>query len=233
MNVAAVVPSYRAAATLPALLERLCREFPPKAIYVVDDGSGDGTIDAVGAFDVNVLVHEVNAGKGTALVTGSVAAHRDGFTHVLCLDADGQHPPEQARDFLRAAEFESVGVVIGARTLAVPQMPWPRVCSNRLTTFLLGLQARARLFDSQCGYRLYRLDALLHPQIPRQGRFEWESETLVRIARQGWLVSKVDIPTIYTDAGSHIRPWRDTFRFVRMWFRLWGQILRGKMVRAK
>ena len=55
----------------------------------------------------------------------------------------------------------------------------------------------------------------------------------MRIARQGWLVSKVDIPTIYTDAGSHIRPWRDTFRFVRMWFRLWGQILRGKMARAK
>jgi len=231
MKVAAVVPSYRAAGTLPTLLERLCREFPPEAIYVVDDGSEDDTAQAVAPFGVKLLVHGANAGKGTALVTGSVAAHRDGFTHVLCLDADGQHPPEQARDFLRSAESETVGVVIGARTLAVPQMPWPRMCSNRLTTFLLGLQAGARLFDSQCGYRMYRLEALLHRDIPKQGRFEWESETLVRIARRGWRVAKVDIPTIYTDAGSHIRPWRDTYRFARMWFRLWGRILRGAMPR--
>ena len=47
------------------------------------------------------------------------------------------------------------------------------------------------------------------------------------LARRGWKVGRVGIPTIYEEAGSHIRPWRDTGRFVRMWFALWFEILRS------
>lgn len=227
VKVAALVPAYKAAPTLPALLPRLLAHFAPEAILVVDDGSGDGTAEAARAYGVEVLVHPENAGKGTALMTGAVRAQELGFTHLLCLDADGQHSPDCVPDFVACASRDDLGAVVGARRLSPPDMPWPRVCSNRLTTFLLGLQAGAPLFDSQCGYRLYRLDALLHPTMPRTGRFEWESQALVRIARRGWKVGRVGIPTIYEDAGSHIRPWRDTARFVRMWFALWGEILRS------
>ncbi|MEN9354196.1 MAG: Undecaprenyl-phosphate 4-deoxy-4-formamido-L-arabinose transferase [Fibrobacterota bacterium] len=228
MNVAALVPAYQAARTLPVLLPQLLERFSRDAILVVDDGSQDGTAEAARSFGVEVLVHGANAGKGTALMTGAQRARERGFTHVLTLDADGQHAPDCVPAFLEKAMDASVGVVVGARTLATPEMPLARVCSNRLTTALLGLQAGTALFDSQCGYRLYHLEAMLHPSIPRTGRFEWESEMLVRVARLGWTIDRVPIPTIYDDeAGSHIRPWRDTSRFVAMWFRLWTEIVKS------
>jgi glycosyltransferase involved in cell wall biosynthesis len=227
VKAAALVPAYRAASTLPSLLPLLLGHFPREAILVVDDGSGDGTAETARSFGVETLVHAENGGKGTALVTGATRARELGFTHLLCLDADGQHPPACAPGFLQQADDPTLGVVVGARRLAPPAMPLPRVCSNRITTALLGMQAGTRLFDSQCGYRLYRIEAMLHPSIPRTGRFEWESEALVRIARLGWKVGREGIPTVYQDAGSHIRPWRDTWRFVRMWFRLWTEIVRS------
>jgi len=226
MKAGVLVPAYRAARTLPALLGALLERFPADSIFVVDDGSGDGTAEAARACGVTVLVHPANAGKGTALMTGARHAHEAGFTHVLCLDADGQHDPGCADAFLEAGRDPRVGIVVGARRLAPPDMPLPRVCSNRLTTALLGLQAGCPLFDSQCGYRFYRLEALLHPAMPVAGRFEWESQALVRVARRGWKITKVAIPTRYDDeVGSHIRAWRDTSRFVAMWFSLWRRIL--------
>jgi glycosyltransferase involved in cell wall biosynthesis len=228
VNVAALVPAYQAARTLPGLLPALLARFSREAVVVVDDGSQDGTADVARSFGVEVVVHPTNAGKGTALMTGGQWAQERGFTHLLCLDADGQHSPDCAPSFLEKAMDASVGVVVGARSLATPEMPLARVCSNRLTTMLLGLQAGTALFDSQCGYRLYQLEAMLHPSIPRTGRFEWESEMLVRVARLGWTIDRVAIPTIYDDeAGSHIRPWRDTSRFVAMWFRLWTEIVKS------
>lgn len=225
MRCAVVVPAYRAARELSALLPRLLSWVPPEDVLVVDDGSNDETAEVARAAGVHeVLRHHENLGKGSALMTGFVHAAELGFTHAICLDADGQHPPEEIPRFLQALGTPHVGVVVGARNLSPRVMPWPRVCSNRLTTFLLGLQAGTALFDSQCGFRLYNLEAVLHPSVPRQGRFEWESEALVRIARHGWAITSVPVPTIYGEALSHIHPWRDTGRFISMWFRLWREI---------
>lgn len=225
MNCAVVVPAYRAARELSALLPRLLSWVPPEGVLVVDDGSDDETHEVARAAGIlHVLRHRENLGKGSALMTGFAHAAELGFTHAICLDADGQHPPEEIPRFLQALQTPHMGVVVGARSLSPRVMPWPRVCSNRLTTFLLGLQAGTALFDSQCGYRLYCLEAVLHPSMPRRGRFEWESQALVRIACHGWKIASVPVSTIYGEAQSHIHPWRDTGRFISMWFRLWREI---------
>ncbi|MEN9307447.1 MAG: hypothetical protein RL173_1379 [Fibrobacterota bacterium] len=219
---AIVVPAYQAQSTIGDVVGRLRRLHPDTVVLVVDDGSEDATSRTALAAGGRVHRLERNAGKGTALAAGLRLLADDGFRWVLAMDSDGQHLPEEAGRFLSATFSDSVGLVVGARRLHPDCMPFPRVCSNRLTTFLLELQARKRLWDSQCGYRMYNLDAVRLAQIPSNGRFEWESEAMVRIARAGFDVAKVDISTVYGDAGSHIRPWRDTTRFVKLWFRLWG-----------
>jgi hypothetical protein len=86
---------------------------------------------------------------------------------------------------------------------------------------LLSLQAGKPLWDSQCGFRMVRTQAFVQAQMPEVGRFEWESRCLVTLARQGWGIERVRIATVYEGAESHIRPWRDTGRFIRLWFSLW------------
>jgi glycosyltransferase involved in cell wall biosynthesis len=216
-----LIPAYQAERTVGDLVSRLMGLHPSVIILVVDDGSTDATSSR--AQEAGAQVHKlaVNSGKGTALATGLSLLRDQGFRFGLCLDADGQHLPEDAGKFLTADVSDLCGVVVGARRLHPDSMPFPRVCSNRLTTFLLERQARKRIWDSQCGYRMYNLEALRKANVPRIGRFEWESEALVRIARTGFGIEKVDIATVYGSEESHIRPWRDTFRFAKLWFRLW------------
>jgi glycosyltransferase involved in cell wall biosynthesis len=219
---AILIPAYQAQASVGVVVERLRALYPETVVLVVDDGSADLTAQVALAAGAKVHRLERNAGKGTALATGLELLAKEGFRWVLALDSDGQHLPEDAGKFLLGTFSDRVGLVVGARRLHPDSMPFPRVCSNRLTTFLLELQAGKRLWDSQCGYRMYALHAVQAARIPPSGRFEWESETMVRIARAGFDVAKVDIATIYGEAGSHIRPWRDTARFVKLWFRLWS-----------
>lgn len=221
-----VVPAFRAEATIGEVVERVLALGLP--VLVVDDGSPDATSQRAEQAGATVVRLEPNQGKGTALATGLRRARELGWTWMVAMDADGQHDPSCLRAFQEATSSE-VGVVVGARRLHPDVMPLPRVCSNRLTTALLSLQAGRPLFDSQCGYRMYRVEAASSSGLPQHGRFEWESEALVRIARKGWSVGRVDVPTIYGDEVSNIRPWRDTARFVRLWFRLWKEILRGRM----
>jgi glycosyltransferase involved in cell wall biosynthesis len=216
-----LIPAFRAERTVGEVVRRLRSLYPATEILVVDDGSDDATSSR--AAEAGALVERLprNAGKGSALARGLAILRERGCHFALCLDADGQHLPEDAGKFLSGRFPDDCGVVVGARRLHPATMPWPRVCSNRLTTFLLELQARKRLWDSQCGYRMYRLDAVAAARVPTSGRFEWESEALVRLARAGYSVAKVDIATVYGSEESHIRPWRDTARFVRLWLRLW------------
>lgn len=224
MRVGVLVPAYRAEATIEGVVRgALDRGLP---VLVVDDGSGDSTAERAAGAGAEVLRQPVNGGKGTALAVGLRRAAELDWDWVVAMDADGQHDAACLPRFLERADGPD-GVVVGARNLSTPDMPWPRVCSNRLTTALLSWQAGCRLWDSQCGFRMYRVRAALAAGLPASGRFEWESEALVRIARSGWSVGRIAIPTIYGDAGSHIRPWRDTARFVALWFRLWKVVLRG------
>lgn len=216
-----LIPAFQAERTVGAVVARLKELHPAIPLLVVDDGSLDQTASIAERAGARVHRLEVNSGKGTALACGLSILRGQGLQFGLCLDADGQHLPEDAGKFLSANVPDDCGVVLGARRFHPDSMPIPRVCSNRLTTLLLELQAGKRLWDSQCGFRMYRLEALIQARLPSQGRFEWESEALIRIARAGFRIQKVDIATVYGTEDSHIHPWRDTLRFAKLWFRLW------------
>lgn len=217
-----VVPAFRAEDSIASVVSRVRSLGYP--VVVVDDGSPDATATRAAEAGATVVRLETNQGKGAALSTGLRKARDLGWTWMVAMDADGQHDPSRLGAF-RELSSSDLGVVVGARRLHPEVMPLARVCSNRLTTALLSIQAGCPLFDSQCGYRMYRVSAALSSRLPERGRFEWESEALVRIARSGWGIGRVAVPTIYGEEVSNIRPWRDTARFVRLWFRLWREIL--------
>jgi len=219
MQVAALVPAYRAAAKLGEVLRRLAALECPPAVLVVDDGSRDATALVARQHGARVLSFAANQGKGHALLAG-FAALRDEFDAVVTLDADGQHPPELLPTFVRAAEA-GADLVLGARG-RTPDMPLARRFANGFSSGWATWLAGQRVSDSQCGYRLHSRRLLEHtPLTP--GRYEVETELVVRAARLGFRIAEVGIPTIYGKEKSQVHAFRDVPRIVGTLLRLSGE----------
>ncbi len=209
-----VIPAFQAARTLPAVLQDLARRVPKEKIVVVDDGSTDGTAAAAESHGVVCLRHAGNRGKGAALMTGMLHGRAAGWEWALTADADGQHTGADLDRFLDFAPGPEAGIVVGRRARRGTAMPWHRRFSNACSTWLVSRAAGRPVFDAQCGLRAYRTDLL--PAYAREGRFEWEAQALVLCGRGGHAIAAVSVQTVYTGGGSHMRLYRDTWRFMRM-----------------
>ena len=215
MKIAALIPAYQAAAHLGEVLQRLAALDPAPDVLVVDDGSRDATAEVAREFGARVHVFAANRGKGNALLAGfELLADYDG---VVSLDADGQHPPEYFPAFAKAAE-QGADLVLGTRSRNAA-MPPARRFANGFSSGWTAWLAGQPVTDSQCGYRYYGR-AMLRSTPITPGRYEVETEVIVRASRLGFRVAHVDIPTVYGDETSHLSPTRDVPRIVAMMVRL-------------
>jgi glycosyltransferase involved in cell wall biosynthesis len=186
-------------------------------VVVINDGSTDGTSASAGAAGAHVLEHEVNLGKGAALKTGFEYAIEKGYDAAITMDGDGQHEPSAIPDFLDALKKRDADVIIGSRMHAVGEMPKLRIWTNRTTSRIVSLIVGQEISDSQSGYRLIKVSVLR--DVVKSfvtTRYDTESELLIRAARRGYKVAAVAIRSIYTGTVSHINPFVDTLRFVRL-----------------
>jgi glycosyltransferase involved in cell wall biosynthesis len=215
MRVAALVPAYQAAAHLGDVLLGLHALDPAPRVLVVDDGSRDATAQVARQFGAEVLSFAGNRGKGHALLAGFQALADE--EAVVTLDADGQHPPECLPAFVRAAEA-GADLVLGCRA-RTPDMPLGRRFANGFSSGWATWLAGQPVHDSQCGYRLHRRDVLRTTPLTA-GRYEIETEMVIRAARLGFRLAEVEIPTVYGEAKSQIRAFRDVPRIVGTLVRL-------------
>ncbi len=212
----AVVPCLNEARGIGPLVERIRRLVP--TVLVVDDGSEDGTGAAARAAGAEVLRHEAPRGKGAALRAGWREALRRGYKWALTMDGDGQHSAEDIPAFFECAERMSAALVVGNRMGEAGRMPWLRRAVNRWMSRRLSRAAGRPLPDSQCGFRLMRLEAWAGLTV-RAEHFEVESEVLLAFIRAGLAVEFVPVRVIYEGERSKIHPVRDTVRWVRWWRR--------------
>lgn len=221
MRAAIVIPAYNEAATIRGVALRAVAEVP--AVYVVDDGSTDGTAAALAGVPVTVLTHARNEGKAASLWDGFAAALASGVDVVVTLDGDGQHRPEDVSRLLAAAEQHPHRLVIGARLRGRSAAPAARRWANGIADFWLSWAAGHRIADSQSGQRAYPA-ALLRDMLAANLRhdagasFTLESELLIEAAARGCTTIAVPIDTVYHVGArrSHFRPARDIARIVRM-----------------
>jgi glycosyltransferase involved in cell wall biosynthesis len=209
--VACVIPAYDAARTLASVIRGLRAAVPHALTVVVNDGSRDDT-DLAAERWADCAVHlPSNRGKGAALRAGFAAALRAGATHILTIDADGQHDPACAPALLAA--LGRADVVIGTRERRGSTMPIHRRVSNAVSAAAVSACAGQRLADSQSGYRALRAGVLARVA-PAGDRYEYETDFLIQAAREGLRITCVPVPTIY-GAPSHFREFRDAARIVR------------------
>jgi len=101
-KICVLIPTFDNAATLRDVVQGVLPKGYP--VLVVDDGSRVPATALLAdvAGDLHVLRHATNRGKGAALCTGFAWARENGFTHVITLDADGQHLPEDVPTLAKA-----------------------------------------------------------------------------------------------------------------------------------
>lgn len=220
-KICVLIPTFDNAATLRDVVQGVLPKGYP--VLVVDDGSRvpAAALLADVAGDLHVLRHATNRGKGAALCTGFAWARENGFTHVITLDADGQHLPEDVPTLAKAVSETPDEIIVGNRFDPrkfgpdnARNMSSGSQTANRLSNFWLRVQTGCRLPDTQTGFRAYPLRAL-HGLRWITSRYEAELELLVFAAWRNVRLRSVPIAVYYPPAEervSHFRPRADFLR---------------------
>lgn len=229
-TVAVVIPAYQAAATITDVVIRTRRAVPGAIVYLVDDGSSDGTGARGRGEGATVLTHPRNLGKGAALETGLTAALENGARVIVTLDGDGQHPPEEIPRLTATLAAERADLVLGARA-RTGAMPWGRRCTNWLSAALASRIGGVAVPDAQTGFRVLsrRIAEAIRPS---ERGYDYETAFLLAALTRGFAVRSQPIPTLYRGRLSHFRRWTDTWRLARVFTRYAREILLGRVARA-
>jgi glycosyltransferase involved in cell wall biosynthesis len=213
-----VIPAYNEAATIRDVAWRTLRQI--KNVIVVDDGSTDGTAEALVGVPVAVLRNPTNCGKAASLWRGFQQALAAGASGVVTLDGDGQHAPEDIPRLLAEANRHPSHVIIGARRRDQRRAVFWRYVANRVADFWISWAAGYSFEDSQSGFRVYPPSLLRHVEI-NHGKvrsFVFESELLIEAARAGHRSLAVPIEALRRPGArpSYFRPVLDILRITRM-----------------
>ena len=215
-SVCVIVPSLNAEATLGGVLDNLRSTLPgltANRIYVVDDGSRDGTAQVAFNAGVRVVSHGRNRGKGAAILTGLATAHAHGYRVALTVDADGQHLAESANALLAASNDPSA-FVLGVRNLSRDGAPKANQISNAISNFFLTRFTSRRLLDTQCGLRRYPVQETLGLGLTADG-YAFEAEVILRAIAAGLRLVQVPIRVSYpASRTTHFDNVRDPARII-------------------
>lgn len=205
MKACVLIPCYNHSATVGAVAASALTHAP---VIVVDDGSTE-TLPSLPGCDLVRLAS--NGGKANALKAGFQRAAELGFTHVITMDADGQHFAEDLPKFLAELPQQPEAYLVGVRDLVAAGCPKHRQRSNRISSFWFRVETGVRLPDTQCGFRGYPL-ALVQQLKIRSDRYAYELEFMVRAAWLGTKLVAVLVKCTYEPGKtgtSHFRTVRD------------------------
>jgi len=207
-----VIPVYNHPGTVRDVVTRALAVHD--RVMVVDDGSRDIVADLLIGLDVHVIRHKKNMGKGAAILTGSMEASRLGMTHIVTIDADGQHDPADFRQFIPVLHENPHAIIIGKRYFQGTKAPRLTVFGRSFSNFWMRLQTGISLGDTQSGFRAYPL-GVLDKLILRERHYSFEVEVLVKAAWAGIKILETDISVYYPPAEeriSHFRGFLDNLR---------------------
>ncbi|MFA6217106.1 MAG: glycosyltransferase family 2 protein [Candidatus Omnitrophota bacterium] len=212
MKTCVIMPAYNESRAVEGLVKSILGQ--NLEIILIDDGSSDNTASLARNSGAIVLLNPQNIGKGASLNKGFDFALSREFDAVVTMDADGQHLPEEVTHFIALAEQSNAGILIGNRMNQLRTMPFIRIQTNKLMSWIISQLCKQKIPDSQCGFRLIRKEVLSKINL-KTYKYEAESEILIQAARLGFTIKSIPVKTVYQGEKSNIHPVWDTIRFIR------------------
>ncbi len=216
-KIAIVIPVYNNPKTIQKVVQEALLE--KMQVIVVDDGS-DIAVETLVDRDENLLMvrHKRNTGKGTALLTGAREAKKQGFTHIVAIDGDGQHYPCEVNKLLPLIQKETI--VIGNRKFK-EDVPNASKFGRAFSNFWIFMESGRWLGDTQSGFRAYPL-SILDLNL-KQSHYDFEIEVLIKHLWEKRAIEEVDIEVYYPPKGtriSHFDKVSDNIRLSKLHSRL-------------
>lgn len=218
-NIAVVIPALNEVLRIRDVVEDALAHCD--RVIVVDDGSDDGTSEAVSDLPITLLRHTTRMGKGAGLRDGFAEALHQGVLAVVTMDGDGQHHAQDIPRLVDAANRRPGWIVIGARLRKRSQQPTYRRLANDFGDWGIAWGTGYQVVDSQSGQRLYPANvcALAASGIPGED-FVFEAQIVMSAAQElGTRCVSVPIEARYNQIHgapdfrpSHFRPLRDLWR---------------------
>lgn len=226
-----VIPVYNHPNYLEALVQYL-NEFQLPIIMVNDGSDIECTTllrDISGKNPwVELVEHEVNQGKGQAVITGLLKAKELGYSHALQLDSDGQHDWKDISKFLDASKNNPSAMIIG-KPVFDASVPKKRLYGRYATHIWVWINSLSfEIKDSMCGFRIYPLDSTIAVlnKAKFQPRMGFDTEILVRLKWENVPFINVSTHVIYPEDGiSHFNALRDNIGLTKAHSRLFAGML--------
>ena len=238
-----LIPSYNPGPIVFATVAAARQQWNP--VWIVIDGSPDGTGEELqrrAAADpgLRVIVQQRNRGKGAAVLCGLKAARARGYTHVLTMDSDGQHPAELIATFMAASHAAPDAMILGEPQFGA-DAPSLRVRGRRVSNWWANLETLwAGIHDSLFGFRVYPIAPLADTMRWQlwMRRFDFDVEAVVRLYWRGVRPLNLPAPVRYVSAAdggvSHFNYWRDNLLLTWMHLRLFaGFVVRLPLLVAR
>ncbi|MDI6448624.1 DUF2062 domain-containing protein [Anaerobaca lacustris] len=211
-HITVVIPVYNQPDCLRDVVSRCLAEH--RRVLIVDDGSKPSVEPLLEGLPVEVIRHDVNRGKGQALRTAERHLRERGDTHMITLDADGQHYPEDLPRFIEAIDRHPDALIVGVRDFAQATIPGASRFGRAFGNFWVRIQTGTRVHDIQSGFRAYPLSAFKRLRCRAQA-YAFEVEIVVRALWGGVKVHEVPIHVHYPKPGqrvSHFHKFYDNAR---------------------
>jgi glycosyltransferase involved in cell wall biosynthesis len=211
-----VIPVYNHALQLRGVVK--------KAIYygwqvlVVDDGSTDEGLTQISGLSCEKLSLAKNIGKGVAILRGAQWALEKGYKAIITIDADGQLDPGDAESLFVVAQKNWPAFIIGDRIMSQDTVPKASIFGRKFSNFWVRLETGVELPDTQSGFRLYPVAALIVLPL-KSFRYDFEIEALVRASWSGLKIYSVPVSVDYPkkeDRISHFHKFKDNFRLTKL-----------------
>ena len=224
-----LIPSYNPG---PIVVEtvRAARQYW-NPVWVVVDGSTDESPALLQDMAQNddglrILTLPRNNGKGAAVLHGLQQAKQLGYTHVLTMDSDGQHPATLIPTFMQASQEQPRAMVLGVPIFAA-DAPRARVYGRKISNFWAQFETLWHgIGDSLYGFRVYPVAPLMRIMQGQHWmrRFDFDPEAAVRMAWAGVPAYNIQAPVRYIDTAqggvSHFQYLRDNILLTWMHLRL-------------
>lgn len=229
-----VIPSYNTGRILRQTVREALNQWQPVWLFI--DGSTDEAhrcfLEEPEAWPgLRVFVREDNRGKGATAFEAAREAARVGCTHILLMDADGQHPPESIVPFMQASLNDSEAMVLGQPVFG-PDAPWVRLAGRQLSVGMVWLETfGGGVGDPLMGFRVYPVEPLLAvaSRTAFARRYDFDPEVAVRLFWENVPPLRLPVPVRYVapeEGGvSHFHYLRDNLFMIWLHLRLLAALL--------